>query len=62
MTADDILKLRSRLRMTRKDLAAYLAISPTTLLKYERGEIAVPKLVALGCRCLVDGLRPYGEG
>lgn len=61
MDADELVELRARRKMTRKALAAFLEISQTTLLAYERAERPIPKLVAYACTCLVLDLPAYGE-
>ena len=53
--------LRETLGMTRKEFASALGLDLRTARRYERGEVAIPRYVALACAAVWHRLGPYGE-
>ncbi len=62
MKSTDYTRVRTMLRLNRKDFAKKLGIHVVTARKYERGRVKVPVYIAYACSALAFGLKPYGEG
>lgn len=62
MVSADYDRVRGLLGLTRAGFADALGIDVRTARGYERGEVAIPRVVALACGALLYGLAPYGGG
>lgn len=46
---------------TRRAICEALDISETQWRKYERGEMPIPRKIALACAALIRGIKPWPE-
>jgi transcriptional regulator with XRE-family HTH domain len=59
MTRTDFIDWRKRLGINRAEASRRLGIAPNTVTAYEHGRSPIPRVVALACMALVNGLPPW---
>lgn len=61
MSPAQLIAWRERLGWTRIEASRQIGCSQNSITAWEAGRTRIPRYIALACRALANGMRPWGE-